>query len=128
VFHRLVRDAPDNADGSEDMAYDALRSVLAEPWQVFGAWAGDRLVGLTCVIVRDPAAGVLNTMLTAVDRDRRGLGLATALKASHALALRDAGWSRVVTQNMEGNVAILACNRTLGFVPVLSKRDLAFDY
>jgi GNAT superfamily N-acetyltransferase len=128
VFLRLMRDAPDNADGAEDMPYETMRAILTEPWQVCGAWHRDRLVGLTCVVVRNEEAGVLNTMLTAVEREHRGLGLATALKTRHALALRDAGWSSIVTQNMEGNAAILASNRTLGFVRVLGKRDLALDY
>lgn len=128
VFHRLMRDTPDNADGAEDMPYAIMRTLLKEPWQVFGAWSDDRLVGFTSVMVRDAEAGRLNTMLTAVDRDRRGLGLGTALKTAHALALHEAGWSTVVTQNMEGNAAILASNRTLGFVPTLGKRDLAFDF
>jgi GNAT superfamily N-acetyltransferase len=128
VFHRLMADTPDHADGAEEMPYGIMRTLLKEPWQVFGAWRGGRLVGFTSVMVRDAGAGRLNTMLTAVDRDLRGLGLATALKTSHALALHEAGWSSIVTQNMEGNDAILASNRKLGFVPTLGKRDLAFDY
>jgi GNAT superfamily N-acetyltransferase len=128
VFHRLMADTPDRAAGAEEMPYAIMRTLLKEPWQVHGAWRDDRLVGFTCVMVRDAAAGRLNTMLTAVDRDVRGLGLATALKTSHALALHEAGWSTLVTQNMQGNDAILASNRRLGFVPTLGKRDLAFDY
>ncbi len=128
TFNRLMRTAPDYADGAEDMPFETMRAVLEEPWQVYGAWVDGRMVGLTCVVVRDRDTGVLNTMLTAVEVDRRGLGLATALKTAHALALHEAGWSSLVTQNMEGNAAILAANRTLGFVRTLGKRDLAFDY
>jgi GNAT superfamily N-acetyltransferase len=128
AFTRLMRTAPDNADGAEDMPFETMRAVIEEPWQVYGAWVDDRMVGLTCVVVRDRENGVLNTMLTAVEVDWRGLGLATALKTAHALALHEAGWSRLVTQNMEGNAAILAANRTLGFVRTLGKRDLAYDY
>lgn len=128
TFNRLMQDAPDTAGGAEAMPYDTMRAVIKEPWQVYGAWAAGRMVGLTCVVVRDSRAAQLNTMLTAVDRDLRRRGLATAMKAAHALALGGAGWSSLVTQNMEGNAAILAANRTLGFVPVLGKRDLAFDY
>lgn len=128
VLHRLMADTPDHADGADEMPYAILRTFLKEPWQVFGAWRDGRLVGLTTVTVRDASRGRLHTMLTAVDRDVRGLGLATALKTCHALALREAGWSTIVTQNMAGNDAMLASNRTLGFVPTLGKRDLAFDY
>ncbi|CAN5603337.1 GNAT family N-acetyltransferase [soil metagenome] len=128
VLHRLMADTPDNADGSEDMPYAILRTILKESWQVFGAWRDDKLVGLTTATVRDADRRRLNTILTAVDREVRGLGLATALKTSHALALHEAGWSTIVTQNMEGNDAILAINRKLGFVPTLGKRDLSLDY
>lgn len=44
------------------------------------------------------------------------------------MAVPSAGWSTIVTQNMEGNDAILASKLTLGFVPALGKRDLALDY
>ena len=128
TFNRLMQTAPDHADGAEDMPFETMRAVLEEPWQVYGAWVDGRMVGLTCVVVRDRDTGVLNTMLTAVEVDRRGLGLATALKTAHALALHEAGWSSLVTQNMEGNAAILAANHTLGFVRTLGKRDLVFDY
>ena len=128
VFHRLMRDTPDMADGGEPMPYDVLRAVMKEPWQVMGAWRDGRMVGFTALAVRDDATGALNTWMTGVDRDLRGLGLATALKTKQALAVRDAGWRTIATQNMEGNDAILASNRTLGFVPSVGLRDLTFDY
>jgi hypothetical protein len=80
------------------------------------------------VAVLDAEAGRLNTWFTGVDPSHRGLGLATALKVSQALALRDAGWTSILTQNMEGNDAILASNRAIGFERVLGKRDLTLDY
>jgi GNAT superfamily N-acetyltransferase len=128
VYDRLMKDAPDVAEGAETIPYDVLRAALREPWQVTGAWAGDRLVGFTCVAVRSAEDRVLNTWFTGVDPTHRGLGLATALKVAQALELRDAGWRSVVTQNMEGNDAILASNRTLGFVRAMGKRDLTLDY
>lgn len=128
VMLRLYRDAPDVAAGTEPMAYEIFRALLPEPWQVMGAWRRERLVGLTAVTVRDRAAGILTTMFTGVERDHRGRGLATALKAAQALAMRDAGWRTVVTQNMQGNDAILASNRRLGFRPSGGRRDLAYDF
>jgi predicted GNAT superfamily acetyltransferase len=58
-----------------------------------GAWDGDELVGFTAVSIRDasPEARVLNTHLTGVLPDFRGRGIATALKAAHAVALHRAG-------------------------------------
>ncbi len=128
VYNRLFADAPDVADGAEPMPYNVLRAVLVEPWQVTGAWREGELVGLTVVVVRDTAAGRLNTWFTGVAPQVRGLGLSTALKSAQALALAEAGWRVVVTQNMEGNDAILAANRRLGFVPTVGSRDLTFDF
>jgi mycothiol synthase len=128
VYDRLMRDAPDVAEGAEDMPYPVMRAVIAEPWQVMGAWEGDRLVGLTAIAVRDPTRGRLNTWFTGVDRDHRGRGLATALKTAQAFAVRDAGWRTIVTQNMEGNDAILAANERLGFERGLGLRDIAYDF
>jgi predicted GNAT superfamily acetyltransferase len=116
------------ADGGEPMPYDVLRAVVKEPWQVMGAWRDGRMVGFTALAVRNEAKRSLNTWMTGVDRDLRGLGLATALKTKQALAVRDAGWRAIVTQNMEGNDAILASNRTLGFVPSVGLRDLSYDF
>ena len=38
------------------------------------------------------------------------------LTAIHALAMADLGIGRLHTQNMEGNLPIIAANRALGFV------------
>jgi mycothiol synthase len=128
LYRRLMKDAPDVADGAEEMPYPVLRAVLAEPWQVTGAWEGDRLVGFTAIAVRDPAAGRLNTWFTGVERDHRGRGLATALKAAQAFEVHDAGWRSIVTQNMAGNDAILAVNERLGFRRGAALRDVVFDF
>jgi len=74
------------------------------------------------------APRIVYSLFADVDPTHRGLGLATALKVAQALELRDAGWRSVVTQNMEGNDAILASNRTLGFVRAMGKRNLTLDY
>jgi GNAT superfamily N-acetyltransferase len=125
---RLMRDTPDFSEGAEDMPYPVLRAVIAEPWQVMCAWAGDRLVGFTAIAVRDPARGRLNTWFTGVERDQRGRGLSTALKAAQAFAVRDAGWRTIVTQNMEGNDAILSANDRLGFRRGAGLRDVVHDF
>jgi GNAT superfamily N-acetyltransferase len=128
VHDRLTQDAPDFADGSEPLPYAALRSFLPKPWQVLCARDGDEIVGFTCVYVSDAATHSLNTFLTAVDRHHRGHGLATTLKATHAVALRNAGWHSITTQNLEGNDAILAANRTLGFHRTGARRDAFYDH
>jgi GNAT superfamily N-acetyltransferase len=128
VFNRLHLDTPDQAGGAEPIPPSVLRSMLREPWQVMAAWEGERVVGLTSVLVRNRPAGRLNTLLTGVERDFRGRGLATALKAAHARQLRDAGWRVVVTHNMENNAPILASNRKLGFRQVRGVLDLLYDH
>ena len=127
-FERLMKDTPDAAEGSDPMPYVVLRAALPEPWQVHCAWIDGRMVGFTCVMQRDPVRRRLNTMLTGVDRDQRGRGLATALKVSQAFALAERGWRTVVTQNMEGNDAILAANRRMSFRPSGGFVDLVWDY
>jgi GNAT superfamily N-acetyltransferase len=128
VYDRLEADTPDVAAGFEPTPYPILRTFLAEPWQVMAAWKGRDIVGFTSVAVRDAAARTLNTNMTGVLADYRGKGIATALKAAHALALRQAGWLAITTQNMDTNAPILAANRTLGFTPRFRIRDLTFDH
>ena len=50
------------------------------------------------------------------------------MKAAHAIALADAGWTSIVTQNMEGNGPILASNRRLGFKPTGGLREMIYDF
>jgi RimJ/RimL family protein N-acetyltransferase len=110
------------------MPYAVIRAIISEPWQVMGAWSGDTLVGLTAIAVRDPARGRLNTWFTGVEREHRGNGLATALKTAQAFAVREAGWRTIVTQNLEGNDAILAANERLGFQRGAGLRDVVYDF
>lgn len=128
VYDRLYADAPDIAGGAEPTPYAVLRAVIREPWQVMAAWRGEEVVGCTAVAVRSEPDRRLNTWFTGVARDLRGQGLATALKVTQALALREAGWCSIATQNLVGNDAILASNRRLGFVPRISIRDLVLDF
>lgn len=128
VFNRLHLDTPDQSSGAEPLPHAVLRTMLRHPWQVMAAWDGDRVVGLTSVLVRNGPLGRLNTLLTGVERDYRGRGLATLLKAAHARDLRDAGWRVIVTHNVESNTPILASNRRLGFRQVRAVRDLLYDH
>jgi GNAT superfamily N-acetyltransferase len=130
LHERISNDTPDRAAGSEPASYAVIRAFLAEPWQVMGAWDGNDLVGFTAVSIRDasPDARVLSTHLTGVLPDFRGRGIATALKAAHAVVLRRAGWRRIRTQNMDGNIPILAANETLGFRRARGLQDLTYDH
>jgi GNAT superfamily N-acetyltransferase len=125
---QVERDTPDRAAGAEPAPYPVLRAFLEEPWQVMGAWNENELVGFTAVSVQNTPSRKLNTFLTGVLPAYRGKGVATALKSSHALALAQAGWRTIRTQNMDVNVPILASNKTLGFRQVCRLRDLTFDH
>jgi GNAT superfamily N-acetyltransferase len=109
-------EAPDSADGGGDFPYAAFRDMVSEPWMLLTASEGGELCGVTQVIARPGDEDAVNTFFTGVAPTARGRGIATALKSRHALVLAERGSSRVFTQNMEGNDAILAANRTLGFV------------
>jgi GNAT superfamily N-acetyltransferase len=125
---RLMRDTPDAKTNPSPMPYEIYRTLLAEPWQLCLAKTDDgAIVGLTCVFPKNEKERFVNTMLTGVNREWRGKGLATALKTAHAIALRDAGWRAIVTQNMEGNDHILAANKRLGFQPSKAMLDAIYD-
>ncbi len=115
VFTTVSADAPDVAGAGDSMPLPVFRRFMRQPYRVLLAWSGDRPVGITCVT--DHAEdGAVNTVLTGVRREARGQGVATGLKARHALLLAAHGHRRVVTQNMAGNDAIIAANERLGFL------------
>lgn len=110
------REAPDAADGGGDLPYDRFRATAREPWMVLLAEREGEPVGVTLVVPRAGDGGTVNTNFTGVVPHERGRGLAGALKAQHALLLAERGLTRICTQNMVGNDAILAANSRLGFV------------
>lgn len=127
VYDFLVtvwRDAPDAAGATEEMPYSVFRGFFPHPSFVLMAWRGDEPVGVTCVMDRAKDQAI-NTFFTGVAIDARGAGLSTALKAKHALFLRDLGHHRLYTQNMDQNAPILAANDRLGFRVDTGFYDLA---
>jgi GNAT superfamily N-acetyltransferase len=128
VHDVLAADTPDAASGTDPIPFEIFRTFMAEPWQAMCAWHHGELIGLTTVMVRDRESRRLNTFFTGVARDYRSRGLATALKIAHARALQADGWEQLTTQNMEGNVHILASNATLGFRRTSARRDMNFDH
>lgn len=126
---RLMGDTPDAETNPAPIPYGVYRALLAHSWQLCLAKTDDgAIVGLTCVFPKNERVRSVNTMLTAVNREWRGQGLATALKTLHAVRLRHDGWRSIVTQNMEGNDHILAANRRLGFQPSKAMLDAIYDF
>jgi GNAT superfamily N-acetyltransferase len=108
------RDAPDAEGSDEVLPYSVFRGFLPEPSYVLLAFRDGRPVGMTAVMDRAKDEA-LNTFFTGVREEARGEGLATALKAQHALTMRARGHHRIYTQNMDQNAPILAANDRLGF-------------
>jgi GNAT superfamily N-acetyltransferase len=111
------RDAPDAEGSDEVLPYSVFRGFLPDASYVLLAWRDGRLVGMTAVMNR-AKDDALNTFFTGVRSESRGAGLATALKAQHALTMRALGHHRIYTQNMDQNAPILAANDRLGFTVV----------
>lgn len=126
----LWRDAPDSEGSTDTMPYSVFRGFFPHPSYVLLASHDDEnedehaAAGFTAVIDRRKDAA-LNTWFTGVRREARGRGLSVALKAQHALLMRDRGHRRVYTQNMDQNAPILAANDRLGFRVNSSFVDLA---
>ena len=78
---------------------------------------GERPVSLAIVAV-DPERRLAYNSMTATLRSHRRRGLALLAKAAAARWAREAGFKRLVTENDEGNVGMLAVNDRLGYRPL----------
>lgn len=78
---------------------------------------GERPVSLAFLTV-DPERGVGYNSMTATLRSHRRRGLALLAKASAARWAQEAGLERLITENDEGNVGMLAINDRLGYEPL----------
>ncbi|HVV77676.1 MAG TPA: GNAT family N-acetyltransferase [Mycobacteriales bacterium] len=112
------RETPDFGGAGQGPRYEAFRAMLPQPWMVLLGYESGRLIGVTFAGYRAGDAAEVNTILTGVVADARGRGVATGLKARHALMLADRGVARIYTQNMAGNAPIRAANEHMGFAVV----------
>ena len=81
---------------------------------VFFALDGGDITGMT-MLWRSESTSDLYTGLTAVDRNYRGRGLATALKVRALKFAAERGCRKVLTDNDTTNVEMIAVNDKLGF-------------
>jgi GNAT superfamily N-acetyltransferase len=113
----LDRTTSGDYPGDVATAHSPLTAATASPSprrRAFGARHPDgALVAMTYVEVDRARAEV---DVTVVAPAWRGVGLATGVKAASLLALAADGVTAVRTGGSEDNAAILAANRTLGFV------------
>jgi GNAT superfamily N-acetyltransferase len=89
-----------------------FESPDARPEWIWLALVNNQWVGLT-VLVRTRADTY--NLLTSVEPEARGHGLAIALKLHAIAAAKKAGFSWMRTNNLSTNLPMLAINRKLGF-------------
>jgi mycothiol synthase len=94
-----------------------LEGPGAVPDAVLAALAGGEVVGYTGLRRRGAVSPIAENMLTAVRRDWRRRGVATALKREQIARARAAGVERIFTTNDETNTAMRGVNARLGYQP-----------
>ena len=87
------------------------------PDALIAALAGDDVVGYTGLRRRGASSPIAENMLTAVRRDWRRRGIATALKREQVARARDAGIEQIFTTNDETNAGMRGVNARLGYRP-----------
>jgi mycothiol synthase len=94
-----------------------LEGPGAVPNAMIAALAGDEVVGYTGLRRRGASSPVAENMLTAVRRDWRRRGIATALKREQVARAREAGIEQIFTTNDETNAGMRGVNARLGYRP-----------
>jgi mycothiol synthase len=84
---------------------------------MIAALVGDEVVGYTGLRRRGASSPVAENMLTAVRRDWRRRGIATALKREQVARARAAGIEQIFTTNDETNSGMRGVNARLGYRP-----------
>jgi GNAT superfamily N-acetyltransferase len=94
-----------------------LEGPGAVPDTMIAALAGDAVVGYTGLRRRGASSPIAENMLTAVRRDWRRRGIATALKREQVARARAAGIEQIFTTNDETNAGMRGVNARLGYRP-----------
>jgi mycothiol synthase len=95
-----------------------LEGPGAMPETYVVALDADQVVGYTALHRRGADAPEAENLLTAVRRDWRRRGIASALKQRQIERARAAGIERIFTTNDEANVAMRGVNARLGYEPL----------
>jgi mycothiol synthase len=101
----------------EDWARENLEGPGAFPEGCFVALEGEEVVGYTALRRYGADSVEAENRLTAVRREWRRRGIATALKRAQIQAARAAGIERISTTNDELNVGMRGVNERLGYEP-----------
>ncbi|HEY3051440.1 MAG TPA: GNAT family N-acetyltransferase [Gaiellaceae bacterium] len=94
-----------------------LEGPGAVPDAMIAALAGDEVVGYTGLRRRGSTSPIAENMLTAVRREWRRRGIATALKREQIARARAAGIEQIFTTNDETNTGMRGVNARLGYRP-----------
>ncbi len=127
VTGELLRAAYDAVavEGYADMALVRMGEVQLEHWLTaeatrpegtFVALDGDEIVGYAGMREHANGSATAEHGLTTVSRDRRRLGIATALKRTQLAWAARSGVHELVTWTQRGNEGMQALNRKLGYV------------
>jgi len=93
-----------------------LRDEATRPEGSFVAYDDDEIVGFAGLVERANGSATAEHGLTVVRRDRRGRGIARALKLSQLYWASQSGVVELVTWTQKGNEAMQALNASLGYV------------
>jgi GNAT superfamily N-acetyltransferase len=94
-----------------------LEGPGAVPDALIAALSGNQVVGYTGLRRRGASSPIAENMLTAVRRDWRRRGIATALKREQVARARTAGIEQIFTTNDETNTGMRGVNALLGYRP-----------
>ncbi len=92
-----------------------LRDEATRPGGSFAAFEGGEVVGYSGLVEHANGDGIAEHGLTVVRRDRRGRGYARALKRAQLHWAAANGVTDLVTWTQQGNEAMQALNRSLGY-------------
>ena len=118
--YQAVHDDPANTSGTFSDFDEFNRVISGGSWfnpagQIL-AVDGDRYVGLAAVGAVENTNAMQN-LITGVDRDYRGRGIAQALKLLTVYYAQAMGADTITTNNDSQNGPMLAINRRLGYIP-----------
>ena len=121
VDSMALRDVPVGSEAPKPRPFAAWVSETVDapgalPELSLLALVGDEVVGWAGLAALSGGGEVAENLLTAVRREARGRGIATALKIEQARRAKRAGFLRIETVNDEGNAPMRAVNARLGFV------------
>ena len=117
AVYELAADAGPMAGPSDQPPFEVWRErYVTAPEAVFVAVEGDDVVGVAWL---DPLEhGEADHGLTMVREDRRGRGIAQALKRAQISWAYANGFHRLTTSNADANAAMRAVNEKLGYRPL----------